>query len=148
MTQAKTPVRQFFDLYASETAQGDMHAIVSHFADPFLSAGPSGAQSVRVDDFADAVPKRKALFDRLGSQPAQLVGFREAPLDSRYVLVRTSWRMSFVRENTPEQELDVESTFLIDTGPPQTDPTDFKILLYLTHQDLMQILRDLKILQS
>ena len=148
MTQTKTPVREFFDIYARETAEGNMEAIVSHFTDPFLSAGPSGTQSVHVADFAAAVPKRKALFDRLGSQPAQLVGFREAPLDSRYVLVRTSWQMSFVHENIPSKKVDVESTYLIDTGLPQTDPADFKILLYLTHQDVMQILRDRGILEE
>jgi hypothetical protein len=146
MIQTKTPVSQFFDLYASETARDDMAAVVSHFADPFLSAGPSGTQSVRVADFAAALPKKKALFSRIESQPSQLIRLHETPLDTRYVLVRTTWRMVF-RTETPQQ-IDVDSTFLIDTGLPQTDPADFKILLYLTHQDLMQITRDRGILQS
>lgn len=148
MIQTDTPVSRFFDLYARETARNDMPAVVSHFADPFLSAGPSGAQPVRVADFAAALPKKKALFSRLEAQPSQLIALSETPLDSRYVLARTTWHMSFLRDNAPAQQLDVDSSFLIDTGLPQTDPADFKILLYLTHQDLMQIVRNRGILQS
>jgi hypothetical protein len=147
MIQATTPVSRFFEMYARESAGDNMQAVVSHFTDPFLSAGPSGSQSVRVADFAAALPKRKALFSRLESQCSQLIALHETPLDSRYVLARTTWRMFFLPGNTNAQHLDVDSTFLIDTGLPETDPAEFKILLYLTHQDLVQILRDREILQ-
>lgn len=148
MTKTETAITRFFDLYTRQSAQDDMAGLASHFADPFISAGPSGTQSVRVADFATALPRRKALFDRLRSQPTSLESLKETPLDSRYVLVRTSWRLSFIRDNAPAQEFMVDSTFLVDTGEPQTDPAEFKILLYLTHQDLMQILRDRGILQN
>ncbi len=143
MIEVNTPVSLFFDLYAAETTRNDIPAIVSHFIDPFLAAGPSGTQSVRVADFAAALPKKKALFHHLESQPTQLIALNETPLDSRYVLARTTWRMFF-----GAQQLDVDSTFLIDTGEPRSDPADFKILLYLTHQDLMKIARDRGILQG
>jgi len=146
MIQTETPVSRFFDIYARETARNDMPAIVSHFADPFLSAGPSGTQSVRVADFASALPKKKALFSRIESQPSQLIALHETPLDSRYVLARTTWRMFFLADNAAAQQIDVDSTFLIDTGGPETDPADFKILLYLAHQDLMRIVRERGIL--
>jgi hypothetical protein len=111
-------------------------------------AGPSGAQTVRATDFAAVLPKRKALFDQLGSQPAELTAVQEARLDSRYVLARTTWHFSFVPENSPAQQFDTDSTFLIDTGFPDTEEADFKILLYLPHQDIMQILRDRGILHN
>jgi len=148
MIQTDTPVSRFLNLYARETARDDIPAVVSHFTDPFLSAGPSGTQSVRVADFAAALPKKKALFDRLRSQPTQLIAVSETSLDSRYVFARTTWRMSFLRDDGLAQTLNVDSTFLIDTGLPETDPADFKILLYLAHQDLMQIVRERGILQS
>lgn len=148
MIQTETPVGRFFDLYARETANSDLPAIVSHFADPFLSGNPSGSQVVRVADFFAALPRRKAMFARLGSQPAELIALQETPLDSRFILARTTWRMSFVRENLPAHQLDAESTFLVDTGSPGSDPADFKILLYLSHQDPVQILRDRGILEE
>ena len=148
MLKSETPVSCFFALYARETGDDNMPAVVSHFADTFLFAGPSGAQSVRACDFANALPKRKALFDGLGSQPTELTAIHEIPLDSRYVLVKTTWRFSFLRDNSPAERFDTDSTFLIDIGLPGTNESDFKILLYLPHQDIMQILRDRGILQA
>ena len=148
MLKTETRVSRFFVIYARETAGDNLPAIVSHFADTFLFVGPSGAQPVRASDFAAALPRRKALFDQLGSQPTELTSIHETPLDSRYVLARTTWRFSFLRDNQPEQHFDTDSTFLIDTGLPKTSEADFKILLYLPHQDIMQILRDRAILQA
>ena len=148
MLTTETSVSLFLSLYARETAEDNLPAVVSHFADTFLFAGPSGAQPVRASDFAAALPKRKALFDQLGSQPTELTAIYETPLDSRYVLARTSWRFSFVPTNAPAHQFDTESTFLIDTGPAGTPESEFKFLLYLPHHDIMQILRDRGILQS
>ena len=148
MLKPETPVSRFLALYAQETAEDNMPAVVSHFADSFLFAGPSGAQPVRASDFAAALPKRKFLFDKLGSQPAELIAIHETPLDSRYVLARTTWRFRFQPNSTPAQQFDTDSTFLIDTGLPGTRESDFKFLLYLPHHDIMQMLRDRGILQA
>ena len=94
MIQTETPVARFLSLYARNSNQDDMTSVAAHFADPFLSATPAGTQSVRVADFAAALPKKKALFDRLRSQPTELISVRETPLDSRYGLARTTWRFS------------------------------------------------------
>jgi hypothetical protein len=148
MLKTETSISRFFALYARETAEDNLPAVISHFAEAFLFAGPSGAQTVRASDFAAALPKRKALFDQLGSQPTELIAVQETPLDSRYVFARTTWRFSFLRDNQPDHPLDTDSTFLIDTGLPGTSESDFKILLYLPHQDIMQLLRDRGILQA
>jgi hypothetical protein len=148
MIQTDTPVARFLTLYARNSNQDDMTPVASHFADPFLSAGPTGTQSVRVADFAAALPKKKALFDRLRSQPTELVSIIETPLDSRYVLAQTAWRFSFLNDSGPAHQIDTKSTFLIDTGLSGTSEADFKIVLYLSHHDLMQILRDRGILNT
>ena len=148
MLKTETPVSSFLALYARETAEDNLSAVISHFADTFLFAGPSGAQPILASEFAAVLPKRKALFDQLGSQPTQLIAINETPLDSRYVLARTTWHFSFVSESTPAQQFDTDSTFLIDTGLPSTRESDFKILLYLPHHDIMQILRDRGILHA
>jgi hypothetical protein len=148
MPKTQSPVSRFLALYAQETAEDNMPAVVSHFADSFIFAGPSGAQPVRASDFAAALPKRKLLFDKLGSQPAKLISIDETPLDSRYVLARTTWRFCFQLNSTPAQQFDTDSTFLIDTGLPGTRESDFKFPLYLPHHDIMQMLRDRGILPA
>jgi hypothetical protein len=144
MIQAETAVARFFQLYAKKTREDNIPALVSQFADPFVSADPHGTRCVRVDDFAAALPKRKLLFDRLGCKPAVLVSLHETQLDARYVLAKTTWRFDFARETSGElEQVLADSTFLVDTGEEE-----FKIVMYMAHQDIMQVLRDRGILKS
>ena len=136
MITSETAVWRFFEEYARESNSDDVAAIVSRFADPFLSAGPSGTQCVRAADFAAALPKRKELFNRLGARPASLMSIEERALDTRYVLAKTRWRIEFVREDLPKTELLLDSTFLVDTGIDA-----FRIAMYMPHQDVMQVLK-------
>ena len=144
MTHYETAVGRFFQLYAQRSSEDNTPALVSQFADPFVSADPHGTRCVRVEDFATALPKRKLLFDRLGSRPAVLVNLHETQLDERYVLAKTTWRFDFVHSNSGEPEqVFADSTFLIDTGGDE-----FKIVMYMAHQDIMQVFRDRGILRT
>jgi hypothetical protein len=144
MIPSESAIGRFFQLYAQKSSEDDIPALVSQFADPFVSADPHGTRCVHVDEFAAALPKRKVLFDRLGCEPAVLVSLHETRLDARYVLAKTTWRFEFERANPGKtEEVLADSTFLIDTGQE-----DFKIALYMAHQDIMQVLRDRGILRA
>ena len=143
MEQVETPVRRFFESYARANESGDMAKTAAQFADVFMAAGPQGAQCVKAADFAVALPKRKELFQRLGSRATALVALEERALDARFVLAKTRWRMEFEREGRAKEELFVESTFLLDCG---ADPV--RIVLYLAHQDIMAVLRERGILAA
>jgi hypothetical protein len=140
----ETPIYRFFQLYAQKSSEDDIPALVSQFADPFVSADPHGTHCVRVADFAAVLPKRKLLFDQLGARPAVLVSLVETQLDARYVLAKTTWRFDFAGANLKEaRQVLADSTFLIDTGKQE-----FKIVMYMAHQDIMQVLRDRGILRE
>jgi hypothetical protein len=143
MIQSETAISRFFELYSRESNGNDIAALVSHFADPFLSTGPQGTQCVRASEFAAALPKRKELFARLGARPASLVDLKETPLDERYVLAKTRWSLEFVREDLARTELLLDSTFLVDTG---TDA--FRIVMYMPHQDILQLVKERGILRA
>ncbi len=144
MIQSETAIARFFRLFAQKNSEESIAAQVSQFADPFISVDPHGTRCVRLDDFAAALPKRKVLFDRLGCKPAVLVSLDETQLDARYVLAKTTWRFDFSRANSGEAEqVLADSTFLVDTGKEE-----FRIVMYMAHQDIMQVLRDRGILQG
>jgi len=142
MDQSSSAVPRFFQNYELLISNDDIPSLVSLFEDVFLAAGPQGAKSVRAEDFALALPKRKQLFDKLGCQSTALVSLHETVLDDHYALAKTKWRMTF-HQPSGNQEVLVDSTFLLNMGRP--DP---KILLYLAHQDIMQILKDRGILTN
>ena len=143
MIQLETAVDRFFEAFQRDSNSDDIPSMVSNFAETFLVAGPQGAQCVRSTDFAAVLPKRKQLFTRLGCRPAALVALQQTPLDARYVIAKTTWRFDFDRGNAAMEEVFVDSTYLLDTGA-----SAFKIVLYLSHQDIMQILGERAILES
>src|SRR5215469_11229267 len=143
MIQSETAVGRFFEVYSRVSNEDNISQLLSYFADPFLSAGPHGAQCVSAAEFAVVLPKRKQLFERLGAKPASLVSLEETQLEARYVLARTRWRIEFVREDLEPSELLLDSTFLVDTGGDR-----FRIVMYLPHQDIMQVLKERGILKD
>lgn len=136
-------VEDFFRTFEHNTNHGDAAALTSPFAAVFLAAGPQGANCVRKEDFALALPKRKKLFEGLGLRTTELIGIDTESLDARYTMARARWNMSFANESGSAHEIVVDSTYIVDTG---VDP--FQIVLYLAHQDIMAVLKDQGILKD
>lgn len=147
MYQTSTQIERFFQSYNHANSTGDITALVNHFADVFLAAGPHGAKPVARADFAQGLPQRKQLFDALGCQSSALVSLQETPLDTSHAMARTRWQLTFVRKEIAPLSILVDSTFIVDTGF-DAKPEAFKIILYLANQDIMQILKDQGILPA
>lgn len=127
---------RFIREFARSSAEGKIGELVAQFAESFLYAGPQGSQWVRASDFALALPKRKALFDSFGHKSTQLSDVQETWLDGRYALVRTRWQFAFANGSPEREIIETESSFLVDAG---AEP--FRILSYLSHQDIVEMLR-------
>lgn len=129
----------FIESFAHHSAIRNYPALVEHFAETFLAAGPAGAQCVRAADFARALPRRTELFESLGCEPAKLIGIHPSPIDDRYALVRTTWRFTLRGTAAESDILDSASIFLVDTG---THP--YRILAYINPQDILETVRQRK----
>jgi hypothetical protein len=134
---ATSSIARFFDSFARESNRDNVPTQVSLFGDTFLALNPLGAKCVSSADFALALPERKQLFASLGLQATTLVSLEETPLDARYVLVKTRWQMLFDRANAKTEEVLADSTFVVDTAVDE-----YKIVLYLAHQDIQEVLKD------
>ena len=126
-----------------DIAAGNMPALLGLFANPFLAATPQGAKIVTAADFAEALPARKQLFDRMGWKSSSLVDVHSIPLSARYALLLTEWRMNFAAADSSRIELLVDSAFVVDTGTEA-----FKIILYLAGDDIMALLKERGTLQN
>ncbi|HET6384220.1 MAG TPA: hypothetical protein VFJ58_12575 [Armatimonadota bacterium] len=131
MEKISSRMAQFLEHFErSRTAGADAAGL---YAETFLAGGPDGARCIRAEDFARALPLRKQMFERAGCRRTELAGVVETPLDERYSLARTKWRMGFERAGRPEEVVEVESTFLVDFGGEAP-----RILAYLSHQDALK----------
>jgi hypothetical protein len=137
MENGFTSVEAFLRRFELNNNESDFSAAVSQFADTFMAAGPQGAQCVRAGDFALALPKRKQLFESFGCHSMQLVSVDAHSLGDRYSIAHTQWKMNFANNDLPTEGMFVNSTFIVDTSE-----ADFRIVLYLAHQDVMLMLKE------
>jgi len=101
--------------------------LLTQFGEEFLAGGPEGARVLRREMFAAALPRRRQIFREMGLRSSELAGMEILPLDARYTLARTQWRMMFERGTET-----VASSFLLE------DAADgLRIILYLSHQNLL-----------
>ncbi len=130
-------VEAFFHEFEAHSNSGDVTRAVSQFADPFLSADPSGSRVVPTAALAMAIPKRKQLFESLGRRSTTLVSLEQTRLDEHYVLAKTVWRMRFEPAGRAPVDVTVPSTYVV-----RTSDAVLTIVFYLNHADIMAVLRD------
>lgn len=143
MENPSDAIERFFQSLERETITGDMTAVTRRFAEPFLAASPGGAKVAQRSTFTQEMPARKELFDKLGAHPPRLIALETTKLDARYTLAKSRWQLTFERAGLPPQEVFADSTYIVDTGE---EP--FKIILYLTSQDLPKLLAERGILPA
>ncbi len=137
MAISRSAVESFLQRFSANSNSKNLDTEVSHFADLFLAAGPLGGAPIRVEDFSKALPKRRRQLEEAGLVKTTLASLDVTASTERHVVVNSTWAMSFETKREGSVTIPVSSTFMIDMAGE--DP---KILVYLAHQDIMQILRD------
>jgi hypothetical protein len=137
MDRARPDIRAFFHRYDRAAHDLDTQALASSFADVFLSLDASSAVAVSPQALLAVLPRRKQLFEAIGSDGLDLADISEMPLDDRHTLVRTSWHLR-MRRQAPGEPIFLDSTFLL-----RNDDGAWRIVLYLNHQDMNKLFSEL-----
>jgi hypothetical protein len=130
-------INRFFQALEQETIAGNFSALAQRFSETFLAASPSGAKVAQRSVFVQKLPERKQQFEKMGKNSTKLVSLETTEIDTRYILARTRWQLTFARDGESSQEVFADSTYIVDTG---AEP--FQIILYLTGQDLPTVLAE------
>ena len=133
MTSVRPDVRDFFQRYQSAGKGPDSEALASFFADVFMSLDPNSATAVSPQALLAALPRRRQLFESIGSDGLELADISEMPVDDLHTLVRTSWRLR-MRDPQPRDPIFLLSTFIL-----RREDGAWRIVLYLNHQDLNKL---------
>ena len=125
-------VRGFFDRFAGASDDLDVDALGELFDETFLAADPDGARPVPRAQFLQVLPRRAELFAAAGIGRVVLTDLEHQVLDDTYVLARTGWRGE---RSGGEPPVRLASSFLL-----RRDGEGLRVVLYLNHQDLRQVL--------
>jgi hypothetical protein len=137
MITVRPDVRDFFQRYQSAGEQLDSEALASFFSGVFMSLDPNSATAVSPQALLAALPRRRQLFQAIGSDGLELADISEMPLDDLHTLVRTSWRLR-MRSQAPRDPIFLLSTFIL-----RREDEAWRIVLYLNHQDLSKLFGEL-----
>ena len=137
MTGVRPDVRAFFQGYDRAADDLDSEALASLFCDVFLSLDATSAVALSPQALLAALPRRKQLFEAIGSDGLELADISEMPLDDLHTLVRTSWNLRMHHE-PPRGPICLRSTFIL-----RKDNGAWRIVLYLNHQDMNKLFAEL-----
>lgn len=135
--QAQPEIADFFAQF--ERAGNDLDTIWldSAFADQFLNIGPDLAGPVTKEALIAALPMRDGLFASIGARGSRLSSLIETPLDGMHSIVKTHWQVQFPNAVGNASPLELSSTFLL-----RREPSGWKIVVYLNHQDIVALVRE------
>jgi hypothetical protein len=130
---------EFFRLYEQANHDFDAQSIAKLYADTFMFGGPQGVQAVKKEEFVKVLPRRKEFMTTAGLLSSRIDSVQASTLDSKYVLAKTVWNMSFRDTNANEVTRKISATYVLSNIGES-----FEIVLQLDHQDLMKIVQDLR----
>ena len=137
MTSVRRDVRDFFQRFQSAGENLDSEELASMFSSVFMSLDPTSATAVSPQALLAALPRRRQLFESIGSDGLVLADISEMPVDDLHTLVRTSWRLR-MRDPQPRDPIFLLSTFIL-----RREDGAWRIVLYLNHQDLNKLFSEL-----
>jgi len=137
MITVRPDVHDFFQRYQSAGEQLNSEALASFFSDVFMSLDANSATAVSPQALLAALPRRRQLFQAIGSDGLELADISEMPLDDLHTLVRTSWRLR-MRNQASRDPIFLLSTFIL-----RREDGAWRIVLYLNHQDLSKLFSEL-----
>ena len=134
--QSTESITVFLRTFERSETREEVSTLASCYAETFFVAGPDGSRAVRREDFALALPRRKKMFDEMGCRWSKLDSAVVTRLGDRYAMAQTTWKMGFERGEGPITEIEVGSTFILDTKD------ELKVVVYLSHQDIGTVVRE------
>ena len=130
-------VKEFFLQYERANSSSDVSGISGLYADTFMFGGPNGVQAVKKEDFLKVIPKMKTHFSSMGLSETQLQAVEANPLDSKYLLAKVVWRMSF-RNSSRSKHVDASATYILVQGNGDA----LSIVFQIDHQDLASVIKE------
>jgi hypothetical protein len=133
-------VKEFFKAYERTNSSSESSAIGDFYAGTFMFGAANGVQVVAREDFLKVVPRMKAHLSSMGLFQTQLRSVEAHPINSKYLLAKTGWRMQ-VRSASASKYVDVCATYVLMRG--QDDA--LSIVFQIDHQDLAALIKDQQI---
>ena len=134
-------IENFFKAYEVGANTFDPDLIYSQYSKEFMGGGPDGVVVGKNEDFRQAMPARKKLFETIGFKKATILKLTQTWLDDHYVLAKVHWQMDFQKKDGTE----VKATFY-DTYCLYVHEGKAKVVFFISHEDEQKVMKKLGLL--
>src|SRR5215469_881172 len=132
-------VEAFFRRYEQANHDFDLPLIATLYADTFMFGNPQGVQAIKKDDFVKVLPRRKEFMKAAGLLSSRIDSVETSALDSKYMMVKTVWNMTFRTNTGSDVTRKTLATYVLSAIGES-----FEIVMQLDHQDLMAIVQEVR----
>lgn len=129
-------LKEFFEQYQRATATSDLSAMGGLYQDTFMFAGANGVKVVKKEDFLKVIPKMKTHLTSIGLTATELQTVDVSPINAKYYLAKTAWRMTVVDTKGRARQLDALATYVLEQKADDT----LSIVFQIDHQDLATVI--------
>lgn len=134
--------KKFFEDYIQWDKEHKANKVASAYADNFIFADPNGIMPM--ENNAELVKKYADIekhYKQVGRTSSQLVDINTTQLDDQYFLVKVKFGMTF--KKTGDELITFDITYLMRVFEGKS-----KIVLYISHEDEMEILKEKELISA
>src|SRR5215469_11208038 len=125
----QSSVEGFFRTYEAATRAQDATRVAELYAQSFVFGDPARTMTITREDFAKAIPMRRAFFSEIGLEGTSLAACEVQQLTQGYCLANVRWTMHF-RKDEHDVESENKATCILHQVPDA-----WEIVFQLDHQD-------------
>jgi hypothetical protein len=136
---SRITAEEFFRLYEQANSDFDVQLISKLYADIFMFANPQGVQTVKKEDFVKVLPRRKEFMRAAGLLSSRVDSVSVTKLDSKYILVKTVWKMRVRAHNGAEVASNTSATYILSVVGDSLE-----IVFQVDHENLAKTVQHLR----
>lgn len=132
-------IEKFFRRYEKVFSDLEVEKQVPMFAENFISAGPKGSIAQGRDQFMEMSHRAADIYRSLGQTEAKIFSMKEITISNEYSMVTVHWGVKF--KKTGDKWIEFDVTYIVQKTEPEP-----KIIMFITHQDEEEAMRELDLM--
>lgn len=130
------PFSDFFTAYARASLDNNAGAISKCYAENFIAAGPAGSMCYKNDEkFLAWLENMFQVNRKIGMQDMQLINVTTSPIGEYYTSALVRWGATYLKDLN--NLIEFEITYIL-----QHLNNNYKIIMYITHENEEEVLKE------
>jgi hypothetical protein len=133
-------IKDLFEDYGKAFSALALQKTAELYSDSFVAAGPKGVISSTRDEFIENAGKAAEFYLSVGQERAEIKTMKETWFSDNYCMVTIHWAAHF---KTLDKPVEFDVSYLVQLTEEKP-----KIILFISHEDEEEVMKDLGLLKA